>query len=219
MPTTSSVDAARDAASALTHPLLNPASATPFPSIGDAQQQALTKLADILNSTFQTPLAPPRVPSTPATTPVNLRGCRLHRHPVPYYPAPPSILATATLAIPAPPKRHRLQRHQHKNRPFRARPAGQHRHRSHHRRSPRIPTPREGPPKRHLDTWLHQRTRPPCSRSWRPHETRHQKKKIIPKHEVPSNRKVTYGRIVATICPKKAETHHVRLTVGGVRLD
>jgi hypothetical protein len=30
---------------------------------------------------------------------------------------------------------------------------------------------------------------------------------------------VTYGRIVATIRPQKAETHCVRLTVGGDRLD
>jgi hypothetical protein len=52
MPTTSSVDAARDTAAALTQGLLNPAPATPFATIGDAQQQALTKLADIFNSTF-----------------------------------------------------------------------------------------------------------------------------------------------------------------------
>jgi hypothetical protein len=30
---------------------------------------------------------------------------------------------------------------------------------------------------------------------------------------------VTYSRIVATIRPQKAETHRVRLTVGGDRLD
>jgi hypothetical protein len=42
---------------------------------------------------------------------------------------------------------------------------------------------------------------------------------FIRKHQVPSDRKVTYGRIVATICPQKAETHRTRLTVGGDRLD
>jgi hypothetical protein len=42
---------------------------------------------------------------------------------------------------------------------------------------------------------------------------------FIPKHAVPSNRKVTYGHIVATIRPQKAETHHVHLTVGGDHLD
>jgi hypothetical protein len=42
---------------------------------------------------------------------------------------------------------------------------------------------------------------------------------FIRKNQVPSDRKVTYGRIVATICPQKAEAHRTRLTVGGDRLD
>jgi hypothetical protein len=37
---------------------------------------------------------------------------------------------------------------------------------------------------------------------------------FIWRDQVPADRKVTYGRIVATICPQKSETHHVRLTVG-----
>jgi hypothetical protein len=36
---------------------------------------------------------------------------------------------------------------------------------------------------------------------------------------VPADRKVTYGRIVATIRPQKSETHRVRLTVGGNLID
>jgi hypothetical protein len=68
---------------ALTHALLNPVPATPFASIGDAQQQALTKLADIFNSTFQTPLASPRVPATQATTPA-----KSPREPAPKTPSP-----------------------------------------------------------------------------------------------------------------------------------
>jgi hypothetical protein len=38
---------------------------------------------------------------------------------------------------------------------------------------------------------------------------------FIKREQVPSDRKVTYGRIVATIRPQKSETHQVRLTVGG----
>jgi hypothetical protein len=40
----------------------------------------------------------------------------------------------------------------------------------------------------------------------------------IRKHQVPSDRKVTYGRIVATIRPQKSEPHRTRLTVGGDRM-
>jgi hypothetical protein len=42
---------------------------------------------------------------------------------------------------------------------------------------------------------------------------------FIKREQVPSDRKVTYGRIVATIRPQKSETHRVRLTVGGNLID
>ena len=42
---------------------------------------------------------------------------------------------------------------------------------------------------------------------------------FIAKKDVPIHRTVTYGRIIATIRPTKAETHPVRLTVGGDRID
>jgi hypothetical protein len=42
---------------------------------------------------------------------------------------------------------------------------------------------------------------------------------FICKAAVPVGRKVTYGRIVAQIRPQKTETHRVRLTVGGDRLE
>jgi hypothetical protein len=38
---------------------------------------------------------------------------------------------------------------------------------------------------------------------------------FINHNQVPTDRKVTYGRIVCTIRPQKKETHHTRLTVGG----
>jgi hypothetical protein len=42
---------------------------------------------------------------------------------------------------------------------------------------------------------------------------------FIPRHAVPHGRKVTYGRLVSTIRPNKDETHRVRVTVGGDKLD
>jgi hypothetical protein len=42
---------------------------------------------------------------------------------------------------------------------------------------------------------------------------------FIPKSAVPKDRKVTYGRLVASLRPTKSEVHRVRVTVGGDRLD
>ena len=42
---------------------------------------------------------------------------------------------------------------------------------------------------------------------------------FIPKSTVPLHKKVTYGRLISTIRPSKTETHRVRVTVGGDRLD
>jgi hypothetical protein len=42
---------------------------------------------------------------------------------------------------------------------------------------------------------------------------------FINRNQVPTDRKVTYGRIVCTICPQKKETHRTRLTVGGNLID
>ena len=41
----------------------------------------------------------------------------------------------------------------------------------------------------------------------------------IPKNKIPKGRKVTYGRLVSDIRLHKEETHRVRLTVGGDRLE
>ena len=43
--------------------------------------------------------------------------------------------------------------------------------------------------------------------------------RFIARNDVPKNRTVTYGRIVATIRPTKAENHRVRLTVGDDRIE
>ena len=42
---------------------------------------------------------------------------------------------------------------------------------------------------------------------------------FIRRSSVPTNKKVTYGRLVSTIRPNKAEKNRVRLTVGGDRLE
>ena len=42
---------------------------------------------------------------------------------------------------------------------------------------------------------------------------------FIPKSVVPRQKKVTYGRLVASIQPSKTETHCVQVTVGSDHLD
>ena len=42
---------------------------------------------------------------------------------------------------------------------------------------------------------------------------------FIRRYQVPDVRKVTYGRLVVSILPKKEDTHRVRLTVGGNLID
>ena len=41
----------------------------------------------------------------------------------------------------------------------------------------------------------------------------------VPKSSVPADFKVTYARMVATICPHKTKVNHVRVTVGGDKFD
>ena len=43
--------------------------------------------------------------------------------------------------------------------------------------------------------------------------------KFIHKHQVPRNNKVSYPRFCCDIRSQKEETHRVRMTVGGDRLD
>jgi hypothetical protein len=64
---TSSADAARHAATALTHALQNPAPATLFAPIGDAQMRVIDQLAK-------------RQPTTTTRTSQRLRGCQRHLH-------------------------------------------------------------------------------------------------------------------------------------------
>ena len=39
------------------------------------------------------------------------------------------------------------------------------------------------------------------------------------KDRIPKDRKITYANFICNIRPKKSETHHVRLTAGGKKID
>ena len=70
MPKTSSADAAREAASNLTHALLNPTPATPFLALGESQLHALRQLARIFATAVEKPtVSAPRVATPPAAQP------------------------------------------------------------------------------------------------------------------------------------------------------
>jgi hypothetical protein len=91
---TSSADAARHAAIALTHALQNPAPATPFAPIGDAQMRAIKQLANIFVTATnhnnantptslrvpKTPAPLPRVPNTPKHSPDSLNKSSIATH-------------------------------------------------------------------------------------------------------------------------------------------
>jgi hypothetical protein len=56
----------------------------------------------------------------------------------------------------------------------------------------------------------------------RPHNERIEGSKtlfFVRKHNIPTNRKVSYANMVCDIRPQKEETHRVRITAGGDRLE
>jgi hypothetical protein len=236
MPTTSSADAARDAATALTHALQHPAPAAPFANVGDAQMTALSQLAAIFAHTTNAPNASPRVAtapsprvSSPAAQPVvepPTQPTQTQASPRVPTPSPPhhnyrlrSSVAThsANFAIfpPSPKSGHTI------NQLF-PDPA------EHEMNSVTDPVTGQVQEYRHL-------VQGPTRTQWvtglanefgrlcqgvgtrMPHGT--ETIVFIRKADVPNGRKVTYGRIVAQIRPQKTETHRVRLTVGGDRLE
>ncbi len=227
MPKTSSADAASAAATALIHALRHPAPASPFPNLGDDQLAALDQLAAI----FQTVSGPsteppPRVESNEPPQPTSA-----HRYPLRSSPAAPIRSEPTSPRLPvsaptpaAPTHRYPLRSTQHS-----ANSATSDLF-AHVHQANTVVNPITGQVQeyRHLlqgpdaPTWTHSfanelgrlsqgvGTRMPSGTEtiwW------------IRKHQVPSDRKVTYGRIVATIRPQKSEPHRTRLTVGGDRLD
>jgi hypothetical protein len=205
---TSSADAARHATIALTQALQNPAPATPFAAIRDAQLRALDQLAKMFatatnHNNSNTPTSPrvptapapsPRVPNTQKHSPSN-PGPILH-----HYPLRSQQTANNISVFPKP----------------------------HAANSVTDPITGQVQEFRHLmmgpnrSTWMHAfanklgrlaqgvGTRMPSSTNTC---------FFIRKANVPHDQKVTYRRIVASIRPQKKETHCTRLTVGGDRLD
>jgi hypothetical protein len=207
MPLTSSADAARDAAAALTQALLNPGPATPFDKIGNKQLQALKELASIFSIAVENPVALPRVaPPQPA-------------------PLVPPVAASPRVTFEAPTTQHgyplRSQQQPTSHSMANIMPIQS-------ANSVTDPITGQVQEYRHLmkgptkDTWIHsfanelgRLAQGVGTRMSTGTETIY----FIQKSEVPAGRQVTYGRIVASIRPQKAETHRTRLTVGGDRLD
>jgi hypothetical protein len=97
IPQTASADAARKAASALTHALQNPAPATPFAHIGNDQMQALKALAQIFATTVtKRHPAALRVANKEPPPPV------LHSYPLWSRPTAPSLRVPDNLAPASP---------------------------------------------------------------------------------------------------------------------
>ena len=244
MPKTSSADAATTAAADLIHALRNPSPATPFGLIGDAQLTALATLATI----FQTAAQPPTSPSKHLTTPPRVPPAPPRKPLPPTAPrvpgtTPQSPPRQGPHLIPTdddePISRHceqpnvndTIAPHRY---PLRSRHSANHVVHdylpSNHHQANGVVDPLTGQVQeyRHLlkgsekDIWTKSfanelgrlaqgvGTRMPSGT-----DTIF----FIDKKQVPHDRTVTYGRIVATIRPQKTETHRTRLTVGGDRLD
>jgi hypothetical protein len=231
MPHASSADNAMIAAKELTAALLHPAPAAPFAHIGDAQLKAIRTLAEIFQRTIDTAKPPPRVPialhnhkkNTP--TPV--------LHPIPPHEQPPSPIhphlipndhEASPRVIPITPTNHRYPTRQSQQ--------------ANSVIIPPMPQPLfhsfansvidevtgQVEEYRHLIKGANSKiwensfankigrltqgvgTRMPTGTNTI---------FFIPKKAVPTDRKVTYGRICVNIRPQKTEPHRTRLTVGG----
>jgi hypothetical protein len=235
MPKTSTADAARDAAAALTHALLNPSPATPFAQIGDRQMAALNTLSNIFSLIVQP--APAPLPRVALSKPAPLLPPLAAAPRVAAVASPRVTITTPQQVLPLrPPFLPQTPQTPHIVPPNEDDPASDHSthryplrsqqqatiHRSanvmpmHFANSVTDPITGEVQEYRHLikgptkATWVNSfanelgrlakgvGTRMPSGT-----ETIF----FIPKHKVPADRKVTYGRIVATIRPQKTEAH------------
>jgi len=98
----STADAATKAATDLIDILKHPTPPTTYPHLGDEKMKALNDLADIFNTTIETPTRLPRVQPTIALPPLPI--------PVPapsILPASPRVIAPTTITPPTSPKSHR----------------------------------------------------------------------------------------------------------------
>jgi hypothetical protein len=231
MPKTSSADAATRAAQDLIHALDNPSPAAPFATLGADQLHAIRKLAEIFQTTTtQPPTVPlhnpssapptaplPRVPITPIVSPP-MTGTPVGPPRVPLTD-PPVNRARPQLILPEhdDPVLHRYRLRSRANNVTQQQASavidqvtGQ---------SLEYRALSTGPDQ---DTWVRALandlgrlaqgvgTRMPTGTNTIV---------FIARHAVPSGRKVTYARLVSSIRPTKEETHRVRVTVGGDKLD
>jgi hypothetical protein len=235
MPTTSSADAARDAATALTHALLHPSPATPFATIGNTELQALQQLAKIFAITVEEPIPTPRVireqptpsPRIPTPSPrVTSHTSTTTRQLTPEPPATP--LPNLIQPDSDDPVRQRSRYPLRSQQRLTTNQAANVETIQHSANSVTDPITGNVQEYRHLvkgptkDKWIHsfanelgRLAQGVGTRMPKGTETIH----FITKQQVPTNRTVTYGRICASIRPQKQETHRTRLTIGGDRLD
>ena len=213
MPKLSSADAALRAAKELLEALRNPSPAAPFATLGQAQLQAIHKLADIFGTVTApsprvTPVSvtvasppmptprqaatPPRVPALPNFIQPDLDDPVMHRYPLRSH--------ANTAVLQSPPQANVVidaltgQAHEYRH---------------------LITGPNQALWRQALANDLGRLAQGVGTRMATGTNTIF----FIPRHRVPAGRKVTYGRLVATIRPNKDETHRVRVTVGGDRLD
>ena len=232
MPKTSSADAATQAALDLIHALENPSPAAPFATIGNAQLHAIRKLADIFRTNTSQPqtdsqpsprVAPntppdtnrlPRVPGTPVITPrVAATPPRVPVTPPPNHRALPHLIQPEP-ADPALP-RYRLRSSVNHVTPPQANAVidevtGQ---------SLEYRALSTGPDKSIWITALANDLGRLAQGVGTRMPTGTNTIVFIHRHAVPTGRQVTYGRLVSSIRPTKAETHRVRITVGGDKLN
>jgi hypothetical protein len=192
------------AATALTQAFLNPEPASPFNTFGTAQQQALQQLVNIFARSVHNPAPTPRVQNSPHLTP------------------------TPTVE-PAPPPRHRY--------PLRSQQA--------HIVATVIPNNNPPLPPQQANSVIDAITgnsqeyrhliKGPDRQIWltsyanelgrlaqgvgKRMPTGTNTLFFIPISAVPKGRNFTYGNVVCTIPPQKAEPHRSRLVVGGDKLD
>jgi hypothetical protein len=214
MPRMSSADNATIAAKELTNALLNPAPAAPFATIGNDQLVALKQLALIFqqattkdNPTSQIPSPSPRVsePASSAATQLPRVPATPHR-----YNTRSSALLNQAIALPKIqcfPTQHRANSviDQITGQSYEYRHLVTGKVTGH---TTEVWTKSFANELGRLANGVGTRVPEGTNTIF-----------FINRSQVPTDRKVTYGRIVCTIRPQKKETHRTRLTVGGNLID
>ena len=232
MPAISSVDAATDAARRLADALANPAPAVPFACFSSQTMDAIRQLSDIFAATGVPPIPPQTTRHTRTTVQIPRRQHSTNPQAPPRVPpaVPPSSLPRPPPDPPPrvePPTSNPPQRY-----PLRSRAQANH----------TVETIREGAvafqgvldPTIVKTQGYTQLIRGPDKYTWTTafsnnigrlaHVVGNRVKGtnsifFVHHSDVPAGKQVTYGWIVVSIRPNKAETHQVRITVGGDKLS